>query len=70
MNKLAGKQHEVWQGLHDSPRSAPSKGAKLCTYHWWFACVPCTRALLLLALGWQEHALFVLLPAWGSHIVD
>ena len=35
--KLAGKHHEVWQGLHVSPRSAPSKGAKLCTYHRWFA---------------------------------
>ena len=33
----AGKSHEVWQGLHASPRSAPSKGAKLCTYHRWFA---------------------------------
>ena len=32
----AGKDHEVWQGLHASPRSAPSKGAKLCTYHRWF----------------------------------
>lgn len=28
----AGKSHEVWQGLHAAPRSAPSKGAKLCTY--------------------------------------
>lgn len=35
--KLAGKHNEVWQGLHVSPRSAPSKGAKLCTYHRWFA---------------------------------
>ena len=30
---VAGKSHEVWQGLHASPRSAPSKRAKLCTYH-------------------------------------
>ena len=42
-NKLAGKQHEVWQGLHDSPRPAPSKGGKLCTYHRHWACI---RALL------------------------
>ena len=35
--KLAGKHHEVWQGLHASPRSAPSKGAKMCTYRLWFA---------------------------------
>ena len=27
----AGKSHEVWQGLHASPRS------KMCTYHCWFA---------------------------------
>ena len=32
-----GKSHVVWQGLHASPRSAPSKGAKLCMYHRWFA---------------------------------
>ena len=35
----AGKSHEVWQGLHASPRSAPSKGAKLCTDHCWSACL-------------------------------
>ena len=28
----------------------------------------CCRALLSLALGWQEHAPFVLLPAWGRHL--
>ena len=33
----AGTSREVEQGLHASPRSAPSKGAKLCTYHRWFA---------------------------------
>ena len=33
----AGKCHGVWQGLHASPRSTPSKGAKLCTYHRWLA---------------------------------
>ena len=31
--KPAGKHHKVWQGLHASPRSAPSKGAKFCTDH-------------------------------------
>lgn len=35
--KASGKHHEVWQGLHVFPRSASSKGAKLCTYHRWFA---------------------------------
>ncbi len=27
----------VWEGLHILPRGAPSRGAKLCTYLWWFA---------------------------------
>ena len=31
--KAAGTFYEVWQGLHASPRSAPSTGARLCTYH-------------------------------------
>ena len=26
----------IWDGLHASPRLAPSKGAKLCTYFAWF----------------------------------
>ena len=26
----------VWEGLHASPRTVPSEGAKLCTYHHWF----------------------------------
>ena len=33
----AGKDHEAEQGLDASPRSAPSKRDKLCTYHCWFA---------------------------------
>ena len=37
VNKAAGQSHEVWQGLHTSPRSAPSTGARLCTCHRWFA---------------------------------
>ena len=34
--------HRSWgrQGLHASPRSAPSKGAKLRTYHRCFSCIP------------------------------
>ena len=27
---------KVWDGLHVSPRIAPSKRAKLCTYFAWF----------------------------------
>ena len=35
----SARQHSsrVWEGLHVSPRTCPSKGAKLCTYHRWFA---------------------------------
>ena len=36
MTRLAQQQHGVWAGLHVSPRTAPSSGAKLCTYHHWF----------------------------------
>ena len=37
--KLAGKLYVVWHGRHASPRSAPSKGAKLCTHHQCRACI-------------------------------
>ena len=67
----AGKSHEVWQGLHASPRSAPSKGAKLCTYHRWFARIGpvrepyfqlpisdrCMRRLFCFRLGPSAYAL-------------
>ena len=33
MDRLAGARQRTWDGLHVSPRAAPSKGAKLCTYH-------------------------------------
>ena len=33
---MEGQQGKVWDGLHVSPRLAPSKGAKLCTYFAWF----------------------------------
>ena len=36
MNRLTGARHRTWDGLHVSPRAAPSKRAKLCTYHDWF----------------------------------
>ena len=31
-----GQHRRVWDGLHVSPRTAPSKGAKLCTCFAWF----------------------------------
>ena len=30
MDRLAGARQRTWDGLHVSPRAAPSKGAKLC----------------------------------------
>ena len=36
---MEGQHRKVWDGLHVSPRLAPSKGAKLCTYLAWFFCL-------------------------------
>ena len=33
---MLDRENEVWAGLNISPRSAPSKKAKLCTYLRWF----------------------------------
>ena len=33
---MEGQHRKFWDGLHVSPRLAPSKGAKLCTYFAWF----------------------------------
>ena len=35
--RLSTLRAAPWLGLHDSPRLAPSEGAKLCTYLRWFA---------------------------------
>ena len=34
---MLDRENEVWAGLHISPRLAPSKKAKLCTYLRWFS---------------------------------
>ena len=34
---MLAQEKAVWQGLHMSPRNAPSPRAKLCTYLRWFA---------------------------------
>ena len=34
---LVQRQQRVWENVHESPRTAPSKGAKLYTYHRWFS---------------------------------
>ena len=36
-HKLSAAHDMQWQGLDDSPRLAPSRGARLCTYVRWFA---------------------------------
>ena len=36
LSRSAKRREQVWENLHVSPRTAPSKGAKLCTYHQWF----------------------------------
>ena len=36
MSRSAKRREQVWESLHVSPRTAPFKGAKLCTYHHWF----------------------------------
>ena len=36
MSRSAKRREQVWENLHVSPRTAPSKGAKLCIYHHWF----------------------------------
>ena len=33
---MEGQPKKVWGALHVSPRTAPSKRAKLCTYFAWF----------------------------------
>ena len=33
---MEGQHRKFWDGIHVSPRLAPSKGAKLCTYFAWF----------------------------------
>ena len=32
---MEGQHRKVWDGLHVSPRTAPSNGGKLCTYFTW-----------------------------------
>ena len=34
--KMKGQLCKIWNGLHVSPRTAPSQRAKLCTYFAWF----------------------------------
>ena len=36
MSRSAKRSEPAWENLHVSSRTAPSKGAKLCTYHDWF----------------------------------
>ena len=36
--RVKEQQRQAWADLHVSPRTAPSRGVKLCTYHCWFGC--------------------------------
>ena len=36
VSRSAERREQVWESLHVSLRTAPSKGAKLCVYHHWF----------------------------------
>ena len=37
MSRSAKRREQVWESLNVSPQTAPSKRAKLCAYHHWFA---------------------------------
>ena len=68
--KMKGQLCKVWDGLHVSPRTAPSKRAKLCTYFAWFLRpsrlktlpyfeipMPISRLQLLMRFRMGSHAL-------------
>ena len=67
---IKGQLCRVWDGLHVSPRTAPSKRAKLCTYIAWFLRpsqlktvpyfelqMPISRVRLLMQFRMGSHAL-------------
>ena len=67
---MKGLLCRVWDGLHVSPRTAPSKRAKLCTYFAWFLRpsqlkavpyfelpMPISRVRLLMQFRMGSHAL-------------
>ena len=67
---MEGQLKKIWGGLHVSPRTAPSKEAKLCTYFAWFLRLtqlksvpyfeipmPISRLRLLMQFCMGSHAL-------------
>ena len=67
---LIRRQQRIWENVAESPRTAPSKGAKLCTYHRWFSPpdrlhsapyhqlpMPITKLRALLQFRMGSHAL-------------
>ena len=67
---MKGQLCRVWDGLHVSPRTAPSRRAKLCTYFAWFLRpsqlktvpyfelpMPISRVRLLMQFRMGSHAL-------------
>ena len=53
MDRLAGAWQWSWDGLHVSPRTAPSQGAKPCTYHHWLAAP--ARSIVSLIMSCLPH---------------
>ena len=67
---MEGQLKKVWGGLHDSPRTASSKRAKICTYFAWLLRpsqlktepyfeipMPISRLRLLMQFRMGSHAL-------------
>ena len=72
LSKMAQGRQRVWEGLHVSPRTAPSEGAKLCTYHHWFGrpdkvrCEPYYCQWVLPGSGhWCNSGLVRMLCLWS-----
>ena len=65
---MEGQHCKVWDGLHVSPRLAPSKGAKLCTYFAWFFRPSQLRFEPYLDIPMHISRLRLLMQVWmGSH---
>ena len=65
---MEGQHRKVWDGLHVSPRLAPSKGAKSCTYFAWFFRPSQLRFEPYLDIPMSISRLRLLMHFWkGSH---
>ena len=64
MSRSAKRREQVWKNLHVSPQTAPSKGAKLCTYHHWFGRPSSLRFELYYELPMGISKLRALVQTW------